>query len=300
MTPDKPSDTAVGVALGVVATMLDPVTRPLFPVSGEPYFEWFIEEHSEAARAQLEAMKSAHTAPLIEFMREAAAPGAALFTALRKLFVEREVRAALDAGTEQVVVLGGGYDPLTLRLQDAYPKAVFYELDHPATQAVKRCALQKRGVVAPRLSLLPAEFIGDPVEDKLLVAGFRADASTVFVCEGVLMYLAPEKVDQMFALVRRLGGPHTRFVFTFLDRSVLANDPNARRFASMVERNGETLLSSYVPSDMEHFLRARGFRLLALGDSNTLHGEYLAPRGIDRPLRNLEFAVCAGVDTTEA
>lgn len=297
MKADSPSETAAGVALSMVASALDPVTRPLFAAPDEPYFEWFIEEHSEGARKQLEGLKSEETAPLMAFLRESMAPGAALFTLLRKLFIEREVRAALQAGAEQLVVLGGGYDPLTLRLQRAYPQARFYELDHPTTQTIKRRALEKRQALAPGLSLLPVDFVSESVGEKLLGApGFRAGVDSVFVCEGVLMYLDPATVDQTFELVRRLGGRQTRFVFTFADSHILATDAHAMRLAKMVKQNGEELRSSYDPAAMEAFLGERGFRLLTLGGPAALQAQFLRPHGIDRPVRNLEFAVSAAID----
>jgi methyltransferase (TIGR00027 family) len=297
MKADKPSDTAAGVALSMVASMRDPITSVLFSTPNEPYFEWCVEEHSEAARGQLAELKSAHRASLHEFLRESTAPGAALFTVLRKLFIEREVRAALNAGAEQVVILGGGYDPLTLRLQRAYPQVRCYELDHPATQEIKRRALEKHTALPSTLSLIPIDFAAESVTEKLLAAGFHVGTASAFVCEGVLMYLAPHQVDEIFSLIHQLGDARSRFVFTMIDKHVLDTDAHAMRLKTMVERNDEALLSCHHPSEIDDFLKHRGFRLLALGDRRTLQQAFLDPLRISRPVRDLEFAVSAETDT---
>ena len=41
------------------------------------------------------------------------------------------------------------------------------------------------------------------------------------MCEGTLMLLTPEDAEAVFASVHRLGGPGTRFLFTWLDRGLL-------------------------------------------------------------------------------
>ena len=46
MKEGKPSETAMRVATGIVASRLDALLRPLFKEPEEPYLEWFINEPS--------------------------------------------------------------------------------------------------------------------------------------------------------------------------------------------------------------------------------------------------------------
>jgi methyltransferase (TIGR00027 family) len=294
MKEGKPSETAMRVATGIVASRLDALLRPLFKDPEEPYLEWFINEHGEGARRYLHAWKSNSQAPVMQFFREQMSKGSTLFTLLRKLFIEEEARQALALGARQLVVLGAGYDPLTLRLQKEFREARFYEVDYPATQEVKRRALVDRDALPPNLTLVPVDFNEETAEEKLLQApGFDPEARGCFVCEGTLMYLTPEDAEAVFASVRRLGGSGTRFLFTWLNRTILENDPKAQNIAKVLNYHGEPLRSSYDPEHIGDFLKAQGFRLLILGDNDALKKRFLDPHGITRPVGALEFAVLA-------
>ena len=294
MKEGKPSETAMRVATGIVASRLDALLRPLFKDPEEPYLEWFINEHGEGARRYLQAWKSNNQAPIMRFLREQMAQGSALFTLLRKLFIEEEARQALALGARQLVVLGAGYDPLALRLQKEFPRVRFYEVDHPATQAVKRKALVDRDALPAGLTLIPVDFVRETAEEKLRAApGFDPAVRGCFVCEGTLMYLKPEDEEAVFASVRRLGGPGTRFLFTWVDRTILESDPKARNVAAMLSYAGEPLRSSHDPGETADFLKAHGFKLLTLGDHAALKERFLDPHGITRPVSPLEYAVLA-------
>jgi methyltransferase (TIGR00027 family) len=294
MKEGKPSETAMRVATGIVASRLDALLRPLFKDPEEPYLEWFINEHGEGARRYLAAWKSNNQAPVMQFFREQMAKGSTLFTLLRKLFIEEESRQALALGARQMVVLGAGYDPLTLRLQKEFREVRFYEVDYPATQDVKRRALVERDALPGNLSLIPVDFNQETAEEKLLQApGFDPEARGCFVCEGTLMYLTPEDAEAVFASVRRLGGPGTRFLFTWLNRTILESDPKAQNIAKVLSYAGEPLRSSYEPEAIGDFLKEQGFKLLLLGDHEALKKRFLDPHGITRPVGALEFAVLA-------
>ena len=197
-------------------------------------------------------------------------------------------------GARQLVVLGAGYDPLTLRLQKEFREARFYEVDYPATQDVKRRALVERDALPSNLALIPVDFDEETAEEKLLAApGFDPEARGCFVCEGTLMYLTPEDAEAVFASVHRLGGPGTRFLFTWLDRGLLESDPKAQNIAKVLNYAGEPLRSSYEPERIGDFLKQHGFKLLTLGDHESLKARFLDPHGITRPVGRLEFAVLA-------
>ena len=97
------------------------------------------------------------------------------------------VLEAISAGTGQVVILGAGYDDRALRFRS--PGVRFFELDHPATQADKARRLRaiKAGAGAPVLA--PADFRHGDVAAVLGACGHDAGQPTLFLCEGLLVYL---------------------------------------------------------------------------------------------------------------
>src|SRR5213594_140619 len=149
------------------------------------------------------------------------APGIFLHYLMRKLFIEEAVRRSLatPASARQVVVIGAGLDTLGARLAlDGANNVRVVEVDHPATQAVKRRALARYGLPREGFSFVEldrtvrtlAEALGDSDQlDPRLPA--------VFVAEGLLMYLTPERAADFFREVHQISAPGSRLVFTVME-----------------------------------------------------------------------------------
>lgn len=216
------------------------------------------------------------------------APGSTVHLALRKRFVETEVRRALAAGAKQLVVLGAGLDPLATRIAADVPGTTCIEVDHPASQAVKRVALEadatrgsegepEDGCVAPGSgwrvpALVPVDFMRESLADALLSgvasagsAAFRRDVPTVFVAEGLLMYLDAARVDALFADLAALGAPGSRVVFTYAEGDAQGR-ARLYRFGLWkrlrLALGGERLMWCPSREDADGLLARHGFRAL--------------------------------------
>jgi methyltransferase (TIGR00027 family) len=295
MKEGQPSQTAMLVAFRRLMASLDPVLRPLVSDADDPSTAWFLEAHSPQSREHAAQLQAGSDPPFLRMLRLSAGQGAGLFILLRKRFVEDEVRGALADGAEQVVVFGAGYDPLGVRLAPAFPSVRFFELDYPATLAVKRTALESHGGVPAGLVLLPVDFSRESAEEKLRAAdGFRAGARTAFVAEGVLNYLEPADVDVLFASVQRLGGAGSRFIFTAYAGPLTDASAVAGRAAQGLAQMGEPLRSTLDPKALPAFLAQRGFSTRALADHEALRQRYLVPLGLaDRALEGSTFLATA-------
>ncbi|MHB8328179.1 MAG: class I SAM-dependent methyltransferase [Acidimicrobiales bacterium] len=58
------------------------------------------------------------------------------YLGVRTRFFDERVLDAISSGTDQVVIIGAGYDTRALRFRS--PGVRFFEVDHPATQVDKR------------------------------------------------------------------------------------------------------------------------------------------------------------------
>ena len=138
----------------------------------------------------------------------------------RTRFVDQQVQAAISGGMRQIVICGAGYDDRALRFRS--PGVRFFELDHPGTQADKVKRLQAIARHTPRglgrpgepgtlsepgalsetdrhsrpgglsrlgVTLAPADFRSDDVGAVLERCGHDQDLPSLFVCEGLLVYL---------------------------------------------------------------------------------------------------------------
>ncbi len=293
MREGRASETAISIAVNTVAASFDPVLRRVVADPAEPYSEWFVEAHSAKAREQLARWKSRPTS--MSFWGNIMFPGGRNFIQLRKRWIDEMVREALRDGMTQVVVLGAGYDTLSLRLSAGHPGVRFFELDHPDTQAVKRRALEAHAALPGNLTLLPLDLTRESASQRLLeTPGFRRGLRGVYVAEGLLMYLGPRDVDSLFRLVAQTGRPGSLFVFSMVDGRSLADARSpVRRTIQMAAFHGEPVRYGLSPRGVKAFLLRRGFRLRARADHRTLRAAYLDPLGVQLPLGEAEFLVAA-------
>ena len=107
--------------------------------------------------------------------------------AARTRFVDEQVVAAIAAGLRQAVICGAGYDDRALRFRTGGVR--FFELDHPATQDDKARLLRQASTDTADVTLAQIDFRTDDVGTVLDLAGHDAEQPTLFVCEGLLVYL---------------------------------------------------------------------------------------------------------------
>lgn len=108
---------------------------------------------------------------------------------LRVRAIDVELERAVAAGCIQVVILGAGFDTRAYRMQALAGTRVF-EVDHPASQALKRKQIADVPVIAGQLAYVTVDFERDSLVGALRAAGHDATRPTAWVSEGVVMYLS--------------------------------------------------------------------------------------------------------------
>jgi methyltransferase (TIGR00027 family) len=115
---------------------------------------------------------------------------------VRTGFMDGHVVTALAAGVRQVVICGAGLDDRPLRFRTAGVR--FFEVDHPATQADKARRLRAMQAQDGPV-LVPCDFQAEPVTSALASHGHDAALPTLFLCEGLLVYLDREAGESLLA-----------------------------------------------------------------------------------------------------
>ena len=146
-------------------------------------------------------------------MRESPAryrsPGAAALRShvlLRSRFAEERLRSAVGRGITQAVSLGAGYDTFAWRQPEWSRVLRLYEVDHPASQAAKRRLLDRAGLSLPlNLTFVPIDFEHETLRDGLVAAGFDPGQPAFLSCLGVLVYLQPGAIRDLFRFVAGLA-----------------------------------------------------------------------------------------------
>ena len=192
----------------------------------------------------------------------------------RKLWIEECCREALTDGVERVVVAGAGFDTLALRLAPQFPQVEFVEIDHAATQHQKRAAIARCPQYfagTNNLSFISANLGVERLPES--IDGKR----TLLIAEGVLMYLAPQKVDQLFASLSRSRSP-IQVIFSFMtqwDDGSCGFRPRSRWVERWLASRKEPFTWSIRSQALESYLRTFGLLIVKRAttrDLALLHG----------------------------
>ena len=194
-------------------------------------------------------------------------PGIRTHYVLRKKIIERETREAIDEGFRQVVVVGAGFDVLALRLAAEFPLVTFVELDHAATQNAKRLAAERYG---SEVALVAADLREEPVNVALKRTTFDAEEQTVFIVEGVLMYLTEEQVISTLQSIRR-AVKACRLIFTAMES---VRFPGSTWLAhAWLKQRGEPFRWAIPPDSVDAFLSRLGFDVLRIYGAEEIRAE---------------------------
>ncbi len=188
----------------------------------------------------------------------------------RTAFFDRAVVEALDDGFTQVVIAGAGYDGRAFRYSK--PGVQWFELDHPGTQQDKLRRLHGLGVATEAVRYVPADFVTDPVAQLLLSAGLSPGLTSLFLVEGVAVYLELEVLDRLLVQLRRAAGDGSRLAIS-LSRGPATYDAIYRaRLEAAVASMGEPFRSMVGAEEAPDFLRRSGWQVLTGGGSGIQGG----------------------------
>ena len=146
------------------------------------------------------------------------------FMIARTLYIDRIIRRAVG-DMDQFVLLSAGYDTRAYGELKRDGLAIF-ELDQARTQELKVASLGNAGIDATHVTFVPVDFSRDDAFDNLRAAGYDPAKKTLFIREGVTLYLAEEDVRRTLRDVREHAAPG----------SVIVADFYAERFIRMGSR----------------------------------------------------------------
>jgi methyltransferase (TIGR00027 family) len=191
------------------------------------------------------------------------------YLAARTAFFDRAVTGAIDRGVRQIVTGAAGYDGRALR----YAKlgVSWFEVDHPATQRDKLRRFERLGIVAPGVRFVEADFTRDPVADRLRAAGLDPAVATLFLLEGVAVYLEAAVLESVLNQFRQVAAPGSQLAIS-VSTARPADDESRARFQAVVAALGEPVRSAFAAGQAEALLARTGWRLADGGPAGADHG----------------------------
>jgi methyltransferase (TIGR00027 family) len=212
---------------------------------------------------------------------------ASAYFAARHRFSEDRLRAALDRGAEQVVLLGAGLDSFALRHPHVPNDILFVEIDHPASQRWKRERLASLGLDTPGVHYVPVDFASQDLQKELAHAGVDPGKPTFFAWLGVTQFIAPEAADDTLSSVSRHAGGSEIVFDVILPMTAQPSDEQEMSHvaAKTSAARGEPWVSYFEPQQLEHRLASIGFNRLEWLTPEAAGAYYEGQPAEVRPLR---------------
>jgi methyltransferase (TIGR00027 family) len=286
MNCNRASGTAQLIAAATVMCRADAFRAP--PPGAAEWCEHILA-NSLGGRLLLTAVRGRMRSAFWCRVERLALPGIVSHWMRRKRAIDRLTRDAAREGFRQLVVLGAGLDTLPFRM---HAKGTFDHVisaDHPATLSIVRPAVQQRIAIAAESSrsqgieLVEIDLAGDDLPAVLARCRlFDPRLDTLFVAEGVLMYLPPRAVAALLRTLATVSNGRRRLVASWM----LADPGGAIGFSGQsrwvdrwLQSRGEPMLWASSPESLPSQLAELGWSRVRLID--------LAERAADDPVIGL-------------
>ncbi len=261
MRKEKPSKTAYKVALNIITLGAKPGMDKILPPGIVEATEKLLVA-SGAAGATLVRWSCSRRMVFVYEAFDWMLPGQFEAFGYRKAFCERQVRDGIGAGATQVLVLGAGYDTMGWRLAPEFAGVNFIEIDHPATARLKARGIEAMGK-RDNLHLIPEDLGKRKLMDVLKASEtWDQTAQTVILAEGLLMYLPPEAVRDLFRQCAAIAGAGSRIAFTYIGTGADGRPDVGRRTGLILwilKASGEPWFWSIRPEELGQFLKETGW-----------------------------------------
>ena len=267
MKKNRISQTALKVALGLITLSVKEdwaerlpqgmveISETLLLASGSPgYGPWLMR-----------ASKKPWMISVYEF-QDKLMPGQWEGFGHRKIFMDQQVRRAIDSEARQVLVLGAGLDTLCIRLAPLYPDVCFFEVDHPATSAAKAKGVAQIG--QPDNMIQISTDLSERNLSEVLLEDSAWDPTqlSVVVAEGLFQYLNEEEVHDLLRDAAICMAPATRLIFT---HAIPHDSKVLQIILRMISEPFKFVIRS---EDLPAYLVGTGWTVVSDVDHNIAHG----------------------------
>jgi len=198
---------------------------------------------------------------------------------LRARYTEDALKEAVARGIVQYVIIGAGFDSFICRRPAWAEGMMIIEVDHPATQRLKRERLAACGIAVPSsVEFVEADLSMEALGTALARSSFRGDRLTFFSWLGVTTYLTREANLKALRSIAMCAPAGSEMVFTYVDEAILGPDhpvdEEFRRLKSNVAAAGEPFLSGFDPRTINDLLLETELFILEDLDGNQAAARY--------------------------
>nr|WP_319373919.1 class I SAM-dependent methyltransferase [uncultured Methanobacterium sp.] len=190
-------------------------------------------------------------------------PGLSSSIMARVRYFDDFVKKSIEDGTEQLVILGAGYDTRAYRIEELKENMNIFEMDHPNTQGYKIEKIKEIfGSTPENVVYVPVDFEKEKIGEKLIENGFISSKKTLFILEGLVMYIPPESVAEIFLFITENSAKGSTVIFDYYPQSVIDGTSKlqiGQNIRNHLIKIGEPLQFGIKEEEIENFLKEFGF-----------------------------------------
>jgi methyltransferase (TIGR00027 family) len=140
----------------------------------------------------------------------------------RTRYIDEYVKARIDDGVQQLIILGAGYDSRAYRMESLRERVKVFEVDHPATQERKvRKLIEMVNPLPSHVIYVSIDFDKEKLPQRMSQCGYDKDKRSLFIWEGVTPLLTAEAVEETLHFVATNSGPGSSIIFNYILKSMV-------------------------------------------------------------------------------
>ena len=208
-------------------------------------------------------------------------PGVYEYVLARTKFFDDVFIRSLSESIPQIVMLGAGYDTRALRFKAFNNNTRIIEFDMAATQNRKRHCLKKNNINIPEyLTLFPIDFNQQSLEKVLISSGYKSDKRTLFIWEGVSMYLEIQAVKETLKCIAQSAHHDSLLAFDYaisIPENAVHKYYGTKELLQRIKKNlsNEPFKFTVEEKKIEMFLNDQGHKIIRHLNHRQIEEAYL-------------------------
>lgn len=184
----------------------------------------------------------------------------------RAKYTEEKLEQAVAKGIYQYVIIGAGFDSFCLRRPDFSTSLMIYEIDHPATQQIKRkCIIDILGSSPDGVEFLAINLEKRTIADALSDSSFLVKEKAFFSWLGTIPYLSKGAIFTVLRDLASFAAHGSEIVFDYLIPLNLMPQEERRaleKVMRIIERWGEPVKSFFNPGVFPKEVSRLGYQII--------------------------------------
>jgi len=143
--------------------------------------------------------------------------GVYYYVIARTAYFDQIFLDGLKNAVPQILILGAGYDSRAYRYENLFGDTKIFEIDASYTQKDKIALLRQNHIDFHHVRFVPIDFEKDDLAKTLLQNGFEEQKRSLFLWEGVTLYLTREAMRRTLGSIASVAKDQSVLAFDYLN-----------------------------------------------------------------------------------